>query len=41
MRDGNETRIRVVLGEEEAKGAVTNVEAETILNGSSAETEGS
>ena len=40
MWDGDKPRIRIVLGEEEAEGAITNVESETVFNGSLAKTEG-
>ena len=40
MRDGDKPRIRIILGKEEAEGAVANVESKTIFNGGLAKTEG-
>ena len=40
MRNGDEPRIRIVLGKEEAEGTVTNMKSKTVLNRRLAETEG-
>ena len=40
MRNSNEPRIRIILREEEAEGAISNVKAKAILNGGLAKTEG-